>query len=228
MTSSHLLTLAASPWGRYLQRFARSVGNSGLAWAKAVGPAADSSPPASRVLVATSVGGHLTALNFEAVVAASLLRRDTQVHALLCDAALPACMEAEHRYYPTPSRRRSLVKHGPRELCISCTRVGRGVYDDLGVPVILYRDFLTAEDADRVEQILAATDDASIRSFRLDELPVGLANPLQKAAPCGRVPRGCITFRVPFRVQGIEGNPVQDQLQIWLFRGNLAGAFHPG
>ena len=177
MILCQFLLLSASAWARYLKRFARTLGNSGLTWAKAVGPVSPKpkadARPASRILIATSVGGHLTALNFEAVVAASLVRRGAQVDALLCDAALPACMEAEHRYYPTPSRRRSLVKHGPRELCISCTRVGRSVYDDLGVPVLLYRDFLDAEDVAVVERILAATDDASIRGFRLDDLPVG-------------------------------------------------------
>ncbi len=161
-------------WGRIALRMKRSLLNNGLTWPSRLKGVVSLNPKDStRVLVATSVAGHLTALNFESVIAKSLAVRGASVAALLCDHALPACMECEHRFYPTPSARKSLVERGPKELCISCTGPGIRLYSQLGIPVILYGQHLRKDDRVRAGHILQATAIQDIRRFTLDGLAVG-------------------------------------------------------
>ena len=124
-----LASEALMRWLRLGQRFKRSYLNDGLSWSRKLSQNKMAiSLDVPRVLVATSVAGHLTALNFESVIAKSLAVRGASVTALLCDQALPACMDCEHRFYPTATARQKLVDRGPKELCISCTRVGKNIY----------------------------------------------------------------------------------------------------
>lgn len=159
---------------RIAQRLIRLNFNDGLVWPRKLsidnGNFGAESP---RVLVATSVAGHLTALNFEGVIAKSLAVRGASVTALLCDQALPACMDCEHRFYPTATARQKLVDRGPKELCISCTRVGKNMYGQLGIDVIQYREYLTAPDFSNVEKISKTIGNEDIRKYKIDNLPVG-------------------------------------------------------
>lgn len=161
-------------WVRITQRFIRSFFNDGLKWARKLGhhntPLAVGAP---RVLVATSVAGHLTALNFESVIAKSLALRGASVAALLCDKALPACMDCEHRFYPTADARQKFVDNGPKELCVSCTRVGKNIYSQLQIDVIQYRDFLSEFDFSKAEKISQMIGSEDIRSYKIDNLAVG-------------------------------------------------------
>ena len=161
-------------WARIAIRYKRSIFNNGLRWPRALKQCTIArSPNPSHVLVATSVGGHLTALNFESLIAKSLAIRGASVSALLCDHALPACMECEHRFYPTPTARKSLIQAGPKELCVSCTRPGTGVYGQLGIPVIRFSQHLSHDDYSRAKHIVQQTPVTDIRHFTLDTLSVG-------------------------------------------------------
>ena len=159
-------------FARVALRFKRAVFNDGLAWSSKVGsqPSPQDGP---RVLIATSVSGHLSSLNMEAVLGAALRERGARVEALLCDQALPACMDCEHRFFPTASARRALVRRGPKELCVSCAPVGARVYSALGIPVRGYSHYLS--DLQRVEARRTAESVAfdDIRGFELDGIAVG-------------------------------------------------------
>jgi hypothetical protein len=45
-----------------------------------------------KILIATSVGSHLAGTTLESMLAVALTLRGADVHVLLCDAALPACL----------------------------------------------------------------------------------------------------------------------------------------
>lgn len=161
-------------WARIAIRFKRGFINDALRWPRLLKSNGIGQPSGStRVLVATSVAGHLTALNFESLIAKSLSIRGASVTALLCDHALPACMDCEHRFYPTPSARRDLVERGPKELCISCTRPGERIYGELEIPIILYGKYLADEDYIRAKAIVDTTAIDDIGRFTLDNLAIG-------------------------------------------------------
>lgn len=97
-----------------------------------------------KILVATSLGSHLAALQMEAALVTSLTFRGANVQALLCNGVLPACQLCEPRLYPWPDE---LGAHGPqKKLCNSCHAPGRRTYEDMKIPVHLYGTYLGEED----------------------------------------------------------------------------------
>lgn len=162
-------------WARVLLRTKRSYFNPGLQWSR---KHAVPQPPAGtaqrqRVLVATSFAGNLGALTMESVVATALRLRGADVSGLLCDSAVPACMECDHRVYPTSSAQQRLIRQGPKELCLSCTRNGTRLYGDLSIPVLYYREYITPDDERHAAAISAETALQDIRNYQLDGLLVG-------------------------------------------------------
>jgi len=160
-------------WSRYLKRFFNSIGNSGLAWSRLQLPPHAPQPRPLKVLIATSSGGHFTALNVESVLAAALTMRGHKVQALLCDGILPACIETVHALYPTPSRRASLARSGPKELCVSCTRPGVTHYTRLGIDVLFYSRFLTPEEKQEAERIAGSVPISEIPAYAINGVRVG-------------------------------------------------------
>lgn len=162
-------------WARLALRFWRARRNEGLRWAHKLGrsgiPASDTDP--TKVLVATGVGGHLTVLNFETMLAKALQLRGAKVSALLCDRVLPACMEAEHRFYPDNNSRAGLVRRGPKELCSSCTGVGLKQYEALGIDVWRYSSYLTADDYEQARDLARTLPVDALRGYKLDAIAVG-------------------------------------------------------
>ena len=107
-----------------------------------------------RVLIATSTGGHKPMTVVESTLAVALTLRGARVELLLCDEALPGCMQAHIGRYDGVEE---FVRQGPQgELCASCFGVGRRFYDALGLPVRRYNEFLT--DADRARAWAMARD----------------------------------------------------------------------
>ena len=83
------------------------------------------------VLIATNTGGHALVTLLESVLAVSLALRGAKVHHLLCDAALPACLQAMWTNLAGPQ---DLVdrKLGER-LCKHCFKTGSMVFDQLPI-----------------------------------------------------------------------------------------------
>lgn len=124
-----------------------------------------------RVLVATSIGSHLPAMQMETMLAAALTLRGAKVEVLLCDAVLPGCQICEPRLFPDPKR---FVDHGPqRDMCGDCFKPGKCVYEELGLTVRRYSDQLDAEDRALADRIARETPFADIEAFTLDGLKLG-------------------------------------------------------
>ena len=155
-----------------LQDIARplTAGLDGKSWPE-IRAAAQNDRDAPKVLIATTTGGHLAAVQFDAMIATALTLRGANVRFLLCDAALPACMIDQHDWYP--NRKRFTDSDGDRPVCRACWPVGEKFLSPLGLPFIRMSELVS--DEERVEAF-AAADAADVRSagaWRYRGLPVG-------------------------------------------------------
>jgi hypothetical protein len=124
-----------------------------------------------RVLMATTIGSYAHAVTLESALAAALTFRGAEVHALLCDAVLPACAECEASLYPDLAR---FAAHGPsRDLCRDCRRPAERVYDQLGVTVHRLSRWLADGERDAALALAAEVPVDEIPGYRLDGLAVG-------------------------------------------------------
>lgn len=167
------LKLIKNPWIRYAQRYYRSFFLKGFEWTKNFKGSPKLRKSSTKVLVATSVSGHLTALNFESMIAKSLAIRNCEVNALICDGVLPSCMDCDNRFFPNKNRINSLINNGPRELCVSCTKVGEKIYKGLGVRLIKYSENLTEENYLEAKEIVERVNVNKIREYLYENIPVG-------------------------------------------------------
>jgi len=124
-----------------------------------------------KVLIATSIGSHLAAMQMETVLATSLVLRGANVHALLCDETLPGCQMCEPRFFPDTKR---FVEHGPKkDLCSDCYIPGKRVYDDIGLESHAYSDFLTEQDRQLAKNIAGELQINEIEDFQYEGLNIG-------------------------------------------------------
>lgn len=107
-----------------------------------------------KVLFATSVGAWLPGSRLESTLAAALQCRGAEVHVLLCDADLPACLECTLDRLPNVNE---MVEHGPRrQLCPGCFDPAARSFEQLGAQLHRYGDLLT--DVDRNDAAAAARE----------------------------------------------------------------------
>ena len=144
-----------------------AISASGTAWQDAVRRAKGG----PRVLIATGTGGYHAATHLESLLAIALTLRGAEVHLLLCDEFLPACMQAQLGHFTGTA---DYAREGPaRRVCPTCWRPGRETYRALGLPLHRYSESTTATDratAARVARELAFDE---IREFRLEDIAVG-------------------------------------------------------
>lgn len=125
----------------------------------------------SKILIATSLGGHFPGTIMESLLAVSLTLRGTEVHVLLCDKVLPACQECIGSWFSNDKR---FVENGPqKDLCNSCFGPAFKMFNDLGIKVHRYSEFLTNQDKQKAAQIAKTLDYSNIKNFRMDGLAIG-------------------------------------------------------
>lgn len=124
-----------------------------------------------KVLIATSIGSHLAAMQMESTLAVALTLRGANIHALLCDELLPGCQMCEPRFFPSSKR---FADFGPtKDLCRDCYRPGRRVYEDIGVKVHAYSDTLTEVDKLYAGKLSSDIPVDDIEGFELNGLKIG-------------------------------------------------------
>lgn len=124
-----------------------------------------------KVLLATSIGSHLAAMQMETTLAVALRLRQADVHALLCDALLPGCQMCEPRFLSNPKR---FATYGPtKDLCGYCYTPGKRVYEEAGVPVHAYSDTLSGEDEQFAKQVAEHLPLSEIENYQLNGLKLG-------------------------------------------------------
>jgi hypothetical protein len=133
------------------------------------------------VLIATSTGGMDIATHVESMLAVALTLRGAQVHILLCDKFLPACMlcaafsEAVHRQIGSKNITvHEFAQDGPSSyFCTSCFSRARKMYGALGLPVHRFSEFIASEEVLAARHQSSTVPYAEIGDFQLDGLSVG-------------------------------------------------------
>lgn len=135
-------------------------------WQNAV-EAARSDP---HVLIATSAGGFGPGTTVESMLAVALTLRGARVHILLCDEALPACIQAMHMVLPDEA----FVRDGiAPHLCGTCFTPANQMYEKLGLSVERYSAYLTVEDKASAASLAKEIPFGDIENYKLDGLAVG-------------------------------------------------------
>ncbi len=169
----------------------------GRSWTE-IRDAAQADPDAPKVLIATTTGGHLAAVQLDAMIAAALTLRGANVRFLLCDAALPACMIDQHDWYP--NRARFVRNTGERPVCGACWPVGRKYLSPLGLPLIGMSELLSSGEQAEACSAADIIEPGAVASWRFRGLPVGehgLAGALRfhARADLESVPEGAAVLR---------------------------------
>ena len=124
-----------------------------------------------RVLMATAIGSFSHAVTLESALAAALTFRGAEVHALLCDGTMTACAECEASLYPRIER---FAQDGPsRDLCRDCGWPAERVYQQLGITVHKYGDWLSPADRAEAARITKSVPMSEVRAFRYDGMALG-------------------------------------------------------
>lgn len=165
---SRLRLLTNAPFGRgNLFSLSEVLERDQKLWLKAI----EASQSGERVLISTSVGGHLPVLTLDSLLVVALTLRGANVHTLLCDQALPACERLT--WYKVPSLG-EFVEHGvSQQVCKKCFDSGINVYRSLGIPVHTYSEFISHEERQKAATIARDLPFNRIPGFLLDDLRVG-------------------------------------------------------
>ena len=124
-----------------------------------------------KVLMATCAGSLLTALDIESLLSVALCLRGAEVHALICDRFLPACLMCQSNTSISIGR---LAKNGPSRLfCKRCFESGIDAYQSAGIKIHLFGDYITLEDMNEVEMCLDKTPCERIPNYVYQDLAVG-------------------------------------------------------
>ena len=126
-------------------------------------------PGGPTVLHATSVGGHPIAPILDSLVGIALWLRGASPQFLLCDAALPACEQAQYTNLPP----RRFLRAGPRPLCAACLGHGTDWLAPLPLPLRRYGEFLEAGEQHAARQRVDDWELERCFTFVENELSLG-------------------------------------------------------
>ena len=122
------------------------------------------------VLMATSVGGHPIAPKLDSLVGTALWMRGASPRFLLCDAALPACEQAQYTAFKNP---RTFVARGPRPLCDECFGRGFSWLSRLPLPLHRYSEFVAGAEQRAMLAETQSWDVDACFTFEKDGLALG-------------------------------------------------------
>jgi hypothetical protein len=143
-------------------------------WASgAIAPAApiEGQPAFQKILFATCTGGHPVATEIETLLAASLALRGNDVHVVLCDGTLPACLMCE--IASCWSVKRFAARGLGRSTCRQCFNYGYQRFHAARIAVHFLGDFIDVEDRRTTDHFVATTPVEQIAGFRYKDMAVG-------------------------------------------------------
>ena len=124
-----------------------------------------------RILIATSTGGHFASTSVESLLAIALTLRGANVHFLLCDRFLPACLQAISSSFPDLIE---FANYGPsKSLCDSCYYPGHELYQPLGLPIHVYSKLVSEKENLNACDISKSIPIDSIANYRDNGVAVG-------------------------------------------------------
>lgn len=123
-----------------------------------------------KVLIASSTGGQSVGTAIDSLVAAALTLRGCDVHILLCDGQLSACLQVSHSDFPDPNE---FLESGPKRHCGYCIKNGAETFEPLGLRIHKFSESITSEDRNIAKNLAHLVPYADIPCFTLDDIPVG-------------------------------------------------------
>jgi hypothetical protein len=124
-----------------------------------------------KVLMATCAGGLLTALDMESLLSVALTLRGAEVHALLCDRFLPACIMCQAEIVASMKR---FAARGPSRLfCKRCFESGADAYRTAGLRIHLFSEYITPQEAQEVDHMVDHVPGEAIKDYTYQDLAVG-------------------------------------------------------
>lgn len=125
-----------------------------------------------RVLIANSVPCFPNSTMLESLLGVALTLRNAQVHMLICDGVLPACLNLKY----SPARGPDAIRDGSwkkhKNSCARC-RTNTPVFTKLGLPVHYYSQYLQPDDLDSQAELADRFPLAEISGYRRDGLAIG-------------------------------------------------------
>ncbi len=136
-------------------------------WDEAVHPGKEK----RKVLFATSVGHYYSGTALESLVAAALILRGFEVHVLLCDSFLPICQVCS---IYLQEDLKEFIKEGPaRNICVGCFVSGKMLFEEVGVKVHRYSDYISKDQSERASKIAAELPASEIPRYKEDGINIG-------------------------------------------------------
>jgi len=126
---------------------------------------------APKILLPTTVGGMAALSSMESLLAVSLTLRGFEVHVLLCDAALPACLRVEHTTIKDP---KDIVSSEFQSIiCKTCQATGEYLFSALGIHIHRLSELITSEQRDGARIRSQEVEYSDIPSFKVAGIPIG-------------------------------------------------------
>lgn len=125
-----------------------------------------------RILIANNLPGFQLATILESMLAVALTIRGAEVHTLVCDGVLSACLNLKIRSIPDVS----LVESGSwKEAPTACgkCRKSTGAFIDLGLPIHYYSQYLTGKENEEIVRLAASVPVGDILHYRHQGIAVG-------------------------------------------------------
>jgi len=124
-----------------------------------------------KVLLATSIGGYFPGATLESLIGMALKQRGVEVHVLLCDSVLPACMDCDVTWYPNQEQ---FVRYGPsQDLCLACFDPAAKSFADLGIVVHKYSEWISPEEKEQAKVTSSQIPYEEIAGFVWEGISIG-------------------------------------------------------
>lgn len=126
---------------------------------------------APKILLPTTVGGMAALSSMESMLAVALTLRGFEVHVLLCDAALPACLRVEHT---TIKDAKDVVSSAFQAIiCKTCQSTGDYLFTPLGIKIHRLSELVSNTQRDYARKKSHEVAANEISSFKASGISVG-------------------------------------------------------
>lgn len=123
-----------------------------------------------KILIATSTGGHPSSPILESLLGVALTLRGADVHFLLCDSLLPACLMAEVQLMDAGT----FARKGPQAyFCNGCFDSANGMYGPLGLQIHRFSSFIGPDEVKEADEVSATISSGDLRSHVRDGVSLG-------------------------------------------------------
>jgi hypothetical protein len=121
-----------------------------------------------KVLIATGIAGHATGALMESMLAAACTLRGADVHVLLCNSLLGACITTQY-----PELERKTRTENKRIRCDSCITAGKMWFGSMGLPIHYYEDNVNQKERETARDLAASVPVETANSFTYNGIAVG-------------------------------------------------------